>query len=140
MPISFELDERIGILRTTYTGRVTRAEVEAFVEDLATSGLFTRPNLIDARTAEMALSPEDNRALEAAIGRLRAVHGHARTAFVPGRDVDYGMARMYGMLSDSTDPGFAVFRKLEEAAAWLREVPPSDSASEAEGMNGGVPE
>ncbi|MEZ4589449.1 MAG: hypothetical protein R2909_23990 [Gemmatimonadales bacterium] len=137
MPISFALDDRAGILRTVFSGPITRTEVEEFVEELVASGLFTHPHLIDARTAEMSLSPDDNRALEAAIGRLRSGHGHTRTAFIPGRDVDYGMARMYGMLSDSSDPGFAVFRDVEQAVVWLREAPPVDTR-EAEGMNGGV--
>ncbi len=52
---------------------------------------------------------------------MQAAHGFShRTALVVSTSVDFGMARMYGSLAQTVDPGFSVFRDLDEAEAWLQ--------------------
>ena len=51
----------------------------------------------------------------------------ARTAIVAGRDLDYGLARMYEQLLEAGSPAdVMVFRSMEEALAWLGRVPVED--------------
>jgi hypothetical protein len=41
-------------------------------------------------------------------------------AFVTGRDPDFGLARMYEMLSEQPSTEVRVFRDYDEAVAWAR--------------------
>ena len=84
-------------------------------------GLARVPQLIDAREAQHDLPVGDIRRLVELVSRLQATHGSShRTALVVSTPVDFGMARMDGALAQKVDPGFAVFRDLGEAEAWLR--------------------
>lgn len=48
--------------------------------------------------------------------------GHGRCAVVVGRDLEFGLARMWGVfVDDEWDVAAAVFRSREEAVAWLNE-------------------
>ena len=118
--ITFSVDAE-GIVRTTMRGTITAADLAAHVRARASAQLLTSPQLIDARDAQLDLTTEDVRSLAALVGQLRSTGGTARTAFVAQQDFAYGMARMYAALGVRYDPGFAVFRSLDEAESWLRE-------------------
>ena len=118
--ITYTVDAN-GVVRTTMRGAVTAGDLEAHVRARAGARLLGAPQLVDARGAQLRSVHGDVRSLAALVGRLRATAGAARTAFVVQQDFAYGMARMYAALGVRDDPGFAVFRTLEEAEEWLKE-------------------
>ena len=42
-----------------------------------------------------------------------------RVAFVAGRQLEYGMSRMFAAFSESASTSISVFYSMEEAEAWL---------------------
>ena len=118
--VVFAADDATGLVRTWFLGPITRADLEAYARTLADRGLFARPRLVDARQAKFETSSEDITHFADIMEDLRRQHGIARTAFVAAADLQYAMGRMYSMVSAARDPGFAVFRSVEEAEAWLR--------------------
>ena len=102
-------------------GIITAADFSAHVRARAEAGLLGHPQFVDARDARLELTTDDIRAIAALVGKYRGSAGMARTAFVAQQDFAYGMARMYAALGVRHDPGFAVFRTLSEAEAWLAE-------------------
>ena len=104
-------------------GTVRLADLEAYALRLGTLGLFTRPRLVDLRSSSLELTSDDMHHFADIMQHLRGVYGTGRTALVAPADLDYAMGRMYGMLTEVRDPGFAVFRSLHEARAWLIDTP-----------------
>jgi hypothetical protein len=115
------------------TGRVSPEELADVLRDVYQLPNF-RPEaevLCDLRQADLG---EFSRA--AIKGVAQFVSGHrgappgARTAIVVGRDLGFGLARMYEQLVEaesSTD--IMVFREMDEALAWL-EHPPEELRAE----------
>lgn len=116
--ISFTVDAA-GVVRTTMRGLINAADLIAHIRARGAAGVMNRAQLIDAREARLELTPEHLYAIADVIEQIRSVHGVSRTAFVAGEDFAYGMGRMYGAISERQDPGFAVFRSMSEAEAWL---------------------
>ena len=119
MPVTYTVDRERRIVRTTVTGPVATDEFVPYLEALDREGLVSWPQLVDARGATLRITPEDVRRFVFLIDGLRTRHGTARSAFITDDDATYGMLRMYSALGESTDPGFAVFRKAADAEAWV---------------------
>ena len=117
--VHFEVDAA-GIVRTTMRGTITVDQVIAHTRARATAGVLGSPQVVDAREAQLELSTADVREIADTVGRLRSGTARARTAFVVGSDFAYGMGRMYAVLAERDDPGFAVFRSMEEAERWVQ--------------------
>lgn len=119
MPVTYVVDRDQRIVRTTVTGTVAIDEFIPYLEALADGGLLGWPQLVDARSAALRITPQDVRRFVFIIDGLRARHGISRTAFITEDDATYGMLRMYSALGESADPGFAVFRHAADAEAWV---------------------
>lgn len=119
MPVTWVVDRERRLVRTTVTGTVATEEFLPYLEALDTDGLIGWPQIVDARGAVIRITPEDVRRFVFLIDGLRARHGVSRTAFITDDDATYGMLRMYSALGESTDPGFAVFRRVAEGEAWV---------------------
>lgn len=119
MPTTYEIDhERRRVVAHAATD-VRAEDFTALVSSLASDHCFHYALLIDGRNATLVMTADEVRRLVGLVARLRAEHGHARTAFVAGNDLAFGMARMYMTLAAETDPGFMVYRSLQEAETWL---------------------
>lgn len=118
--IAFSVDAA-GVVHTTMRGVLTAADFAAHVRARAEAGLLSAPQLVDARDAHFPVTTQEIRALAALVGKHRGGTAIARTAFVAPQDFAYGLARMYAALGVRDDPGFAVFRTMHEAEAWLAE-------------------
>lgn len=115
--ITFHLDFR-GIVRTTLCGPIGVDQLVEHALARAAAGLLPAPQVVDARAAELAISPEDVRRIALLADELRRRGPVGRSAMVTTDDLAYGMARMFAAY-DTGNAGFAVFRSMEEAEAWL---------------------
>jgi len=134
MPITYEIDDANGWVRMVGSGVITDEEVLTYRKRLLADPRF-RPSmklLSDMRGIE--------RVQVTAGGIRRLVHEESshsadlaarRLAIVTDSPVAYGMARMYQMLAENVGGAIQVFRRIEDATAWLR--------SEAAGDRGAAP-
>ena len=123
MPITYEIDDRNGWVKMVGSGVITDEEVLTYRQALLADPRF-RPSmklLSDMRGIE--------RVQVTAGGIRRLVHeesSHAhelaarRLAIVTDSPVAYGMARMYQMLAENAGGAIQVFRRIEDATAWLQ--------------------
>ena len=124
MPIETSIDAEKGLRTHVLIGRVSQEELED-----ALGEVYGRPDflpdadtLCDLREADLGqFSRTVVKGVVDYVAKYRGAQPGARTAVVVGRDLDFGLARMYEqMLVASTDVRVMVFRDIEEARTWLR--------------------
>ncbi|MDJ0867222.1 MAG: hypothetical protein QNK03_14015 [Myxococcota bacterium] len=118
MPATYRIDAEQRLIYTTATGVVTDDDMSSHQAALVADPSFDRTfdQIWDCREVEvLEVSAEGLRRLASA----RSFDADARRAVVAGTDVVYGMARMFQSLHDEAPEEVRVFRKLEEALAWL---------------------
>jgi len=118
-PISFRVDHYARAVFTTAEGDIRIDEIVTHAHELATAGVFSYSQLIDARKARLKFSPEDVKKLVHIMRELRKTHGTGKTAFVTKNPTDFGMMRMYELQIGEDDPGFAAFYDLEQGIEWI---------------------
>ena len=122
MAITYTIDEEAcstTLLRVAMTDEVRAEPLVHHLLELAAGQLFGRPQLIDLRGGRLRLSRADVQWLAQLVAGLRRIHGVSRVGMVTTDDATFGVARMYAILNEQADPGFAVFRDLAEAEAWV---------------------
>ncbi len=130
MAFTYVFDPVDRVVRATADGIIRLDDIAAYLQALVDAGLIGMPQLIDTRTARHELTTADTHRLVALVKTVKApVERTVRTALVVTAPADYGMARMYGSLAEEADPGFAVFRDLAEAEAWVRAGPDAPPTS-----------
>jgi hypothetical protein len=121
MAISYWIDTAKDLLFTTAIGVLTLEDYRAYIERLSRDPAFHwgMSGLFDGTGATLELSAGD--ALEIAeIFRRELPQGTtARRAIIVNKDVDFGVARMFGVFAE--DPGLQapVFRDRQLALEWL---------------------
>ena len=118
MTIAYTIDHDARLVRVALDGHVTPDGYTRHLEELAAAGGLGYGRVVDARAADFPLRPDDVAHFVRLLARLRGVHSVARTGFVVSSDALYGMLRMYQVRGEATDPGFAVFRSMDDALAW----------------------
>ena len=118
-PISIRVDHDTRTVFTRARGDLKIGNFVAHARDLANTGVFAYPQLIDAREAHLKISAVDVRKMVSLNKELRRTHGPAKTAFVTKHPADFGMMRMYELLIGEDDPGFAVFYDICQAEEWI---------------------
>lgn len=111
-----------GILRTTCSGALALPQLILHLQARERAGLLARPQVVDARDATLELSTADVRKLAALAREVRRRTAVGPTALVASRDLSYGIGRMYAGFDAPDSAGFAVFRSMEEAERWLKEL------------------
>lgn len=118
MPITYELDVAGEMVRTRGWGVLTEGEAEALYATLRADPAF-RPTFrqrCDLREVTQIDATTD--ALRN-LARAKTFAPGAHRAFVVGRDVDYGLARIFQAYSELGDAEMRVFRDWEEAERWV---------------------
>ena len=120
MPFKYTIHPELNLIRQTLWGRVTAAELR----DLA-SAMWADPAyrkklniLADLRTAEVDIPYDDM------MEYTRFLSGNSdigRQAIVVGRQLEFGMARMYEQLTEANvlRESFKVFFDIDDAERWL---------------------
>ena len=119
MPISFLVDQRSHVVHTTIVGAVGLVDLSLYVRSLAERDLLSFRQLIDGRQGTLLLSPEDTVIFAELMAALRAKHGRAAVAFVPGDELSHRVADQYRELGAGMNPRFATFTDIDAAESWL---------------------
>ena len=123
-----KIDAETGLRTHVLTGGVSQEEVEDALREV-----YSRPDFVpdadtlcDLREADLGqLSHTIIKSIASYVAKNRGAESGARTAIVVGRDLTFGLARMYEqMLEASSDVSVMVFRDMDEAMAWLEAEPP----------------
>jgi hypothetical protein len=119
MPAFYKIDKERRLVMSTAFGIITMAEALAHQEKLLKDPDFD-PNfgqLLDVtHVTDVELSAPDVRRLA-----LKTVFSpNSRRAILVKSDLQYGLARMFGIVRDGFgEKGIRVFRKLEDALEWV---------------------
>jgi hypothetical protein len=113
-------DRDRNAMLTTAEGPITLADICKHIEEERVQNGLGCAELIDARSASPAVSPEDVRTLVALLRKWSGLYKLGPTAVVVSTEVAYGMLRMLDILVEE----FCViqpFQDMEMARRWLYE-------------------
>ena len=122
MPLSLEIESGTGVVIGTVTGTMSLEDTKQAAETIwANPEWRGKAVLWDLRGATVQLQAAEVRQLAEFIlgGQPDAP---PRVAFVPGRDADYGLARMFEVFREHVATEVRVFRDWDEALAWVRQA------------------
>ena len=120
MPISFNVDPVTQIIYTSVVGDIEPADLIAHGQCLVQANLLDHPQLVDARSTNLELTASQVRQLADKTNEFRSGLKVTPIAFVTDRNSLYGMFRMYQTLIENINPGFQVFRNIDEAEKWVK--------------------
>ncbi len=123
MPITTVLDSKTGILIRTVTGSFTFEEIAAAHEESLTQPGITKNMTIiwDLRQADASgIYEEDVIRIVSFFARQNDNRKDYRAALVVSRDLEFGLARVYGVYAEteSLPAEIKAFRSYEEALEW----------------------
>lgn len=123
--MDFDLTYHDSYFEVRTFGDADRVTFEQFLDAMLkhTAWKPGTPSLHDhTRLNAAALTVEDIRAIAQFCADRRHLLGFARFAVVVDRDLEFGLARMWGVfVEDRWDVQGGIFRQREEAMAWLLE-------------------
>ena len=123
MPITYSIDKEKGIRFHVCTGTVDCDDIMQSLSEVYRDENYDHAlhALWDFRDCSGDLSAEAMQEIIAHARKSRSVPGQGRIALVVNRDLEYGLARMYEMLSELELPRqLMVFKDYETALAWIR--------------------
>jgi hypothetical protein len=118
VPAEYELDLALGLVRTKEWGVLTDDDLRELYERIRSDPAFDPSfrQLCDLReVTKITTTAEALRAL----AQSHVFSPASRRAFVVGRAVDFGLARMYQAYSEVEGQTVEVFREMDEAKVWL---------------------
>jgi len=123
MAILFTVNESHGLFLSSWLGAMSDADlIPAYERLFATEGYKPGFNEIcDCREADFAgVTSAGMRQLATMIGNyLSGRCEEFKTAVVAPEDLPFGMARVYGALTDQSSENVRVFRELKTALEWI---------------------
>jgi hypothetical protein len=121
MPVTYRIDAATRTIRTTCSRPLAFAEVmdhfRGLKEDPACSGPLNV--LLDVSDADLVPQASQLGAVSAAVSLVRSKVQFRACAIVATRDAMFGMMRMFEVLASDYFSAIRVFRKMDEAEAWL---------------------
>ena len=121
MAIEYEIDQSLRLIRTTCRGVVRFADVVAHFGELRTHPeLPEGPDvLLDFTELETFPDSEHIRSVALEVRSLQPSIKCRNCALVCPSDLAFGIGRMFEMATETYFRAVMVFRKAEEAEAWL---------------------
>jgi hypothetical protein len=109
-------------LFTTIEGETTYADVKAYLDKLMEDPGFRpgMPGLIDCRGVKSLFSIRDLRQTAADARNRPKMQVPGRAAVLASSNLIYGLLRMYEVFNEGSPSEIRVFRKPEDAMAWLK--------------------
>lgn len=119
--MSIRVEPDTGVAVVTPTGVLGAKDAQQWVTALWSAPEWSGQSAVwDFRDAEFDVSSADVRRIAQFVLRNQPATPPARVAFVTGRDVDYGMARVFQVMREDPRTSFRVFREFDEAVRWAR--------------------
>lgn len=122
-PMTFELrfDQDAGVVIATCSGALGLADArEGAMAFWGNAGWAGKAVVWDFRTARFDINSEEVRDLARFILDRQPALPPPRVAFVTGREVDFGMARMFEVYREHPATVFRAFQDYAEAVSWAR--------------------
>ena len=118
VPIAYHFED--DTLFTIIEGPTGYEDVKRYLDALTSDSRFRAgmPGLIDCRRVKSLFSVSDLRRMAADLRGRPEIRG--RAAVLASSNLVYGLLRMYEVFSDGDPVELRVFRKPEEALAWLK--------------------
>lgn len=123
MPITHHVDRELNILFVTRSGSISsqdeqRALRERQADPRVVPGI---PVLVDCRYVEPADDSDTVRYLADKVTQLASRLRCGPVAIVVSNNAQFGMARMYQILTESDHQETEIFRDYDEALRWLED-------------------
>jgi hypothetical protein len=122
MPITHVIDRFRQGMVTIAEGLVTFADIMAHLDVEAREHGLDLPELIDARFATTDITPNQVRQIVRRVHDLVRQQPFGPTAIVATDDVAFGMARMFSILAEGDGVAVGVFRDIQSASSWLKDI------------------
>ena len=123
MKIRFMVNEEHRFALATWAGSLSDADVLAAYERLYGDERWQPgfDEIVDLRHAELSrITAEGLRALDTLVRDKTGDYCESfKTAVVAPDDLEFGLARMYELLSEESPESVMVFRELDQALAWI---------------------
>jgi hypothetical protein len=118
--ISYHFED--DFLYTTIEGPTAYEDVKAYLDKLMDDPGFRpgMPGIIDCRNVKSLFSISDLRKTAADAKMRPKMQVPGRAAVIASSNLIYGLLRMYEVFNEGSPSEIRVFRKPEEAMAWLR--------------------
>jgi hypothetical protein len=126
VPVVYEIDRELGLIRTRCRGNVTFAEVLGHFRELENDpSLPARLDVLLDLTGMQSI-PESDQVSSAAreVEVLRRKVAWGACAIVASSDILFGMSRMFHALVEAQFANSNVFRDLAGAERWLASLRP----------------
>ena len=120
MAISYRFEG--DFLYTTIEGETGYEDVKAYLDALIEDPAFRpgMPGLIDCRRVKSLFSITDLRRTASDAKRRPELQVPGRSAVLASSNLVYGLLRMYEVFNEGNPAEVRVFRRPEEAMAWLK--------------------
>lgn len=120
MPITFTYNQEANFIHEVGQGKLTVDDFVGFREKVRQLPLRDGLQVLaDFSDAEVCMSFLDMERVKSLAQEIADSFGRVRVAICAADDPGYGMARMYGSMSQSQNFEVEVFRSLEPARQWL---------------------
>lgn len=121
VPVRYEIDPRLGLIRTRCEGFVTVPDVVGHFRQLAADPECPRhlDVLLDLRFITSLPTVEKLQAVELEMARVRSVVEFGACAIVADRDEIFATAKVFEVVAARMFGASHVFRGISEAEAWL---------------------
>jgi hypothetical protein len=120
VPITYRIEG--DLLLTRIEGPTGYEHVRRYLDTLFADPRYQTgmPGLIDCRGVKSLFSVADLRRLAADVRNRPQLRAKSKSAVIASSNLVYGLLRMYEVFSEGDPVEMRVFRKPEEAMAWLR--------------------
>lgn len=122
MHLSFHFEPQTGMAIVTCSGELRASDAKEGVVTLWNDPDWGGKSAVwDFRTAQFVVTPAEIQEIADFVLSNQPATPPERVAFVTGREVDFGLARMFDAFRRDPRTDFRVFRDYEEALRWAGE-------------------
>jgi hypothetical protein len=121
MSLTYSIDSDLGILRITVIGEPSFHDQEELAREWSQDPAFRpgMPILLDNRQRSTTSTPSEVREIAREVEGSPILAPGTRCAVVVPHEVEFGMTRMFALLSDESPLKTRPFHEMDQAVEWL---------------------